>query len=66
MKSSYRILTMLAALAAGIPAVVAVSAPSTLAVELARENNQLLIGFLRGTQYNCYSHPEWAGPHPTR
>ncbi len=48
------------ALAAGIPAVVAVSAPSTLAIELARENNQLLIGFLRAPQYNCYSHPEWA------
>jgi FdhD protein len=46
------------ALAAGIPIVVAVSAPSTLAVDFARENNQTLIGFLRPPSFNIYSHIE--------
>jgi FdhD protein len=46
------------ALAAGIPIVAAVSAPSTLAVDFARENNQTLIGFLRPPHFNAYSHVE--------
>ena len=46
------------ALAAGIPIVAAVSAPSTLAVDFARENNQTLIGFLRPPHFNIYSHIE--------
>ena len=46
------------ALAAGIPMVAAVSAPSTLAVDFARENNQTLIGFLRPPSFNIYSHVE--------
>lgn len=46
------------ALAAGIPIVGAVSAPSTLAVRFARENNQTLIGFLRPPSFNIYSHVE--------
>jgi FdhD protein len=46
------------ALAAGIPLVVAVSAPSTLAVDFARESNQTLIGFLRPPSFNIYSHIE--------
>jgi FdhD protein len=46
------------ALSAGIPIVASVSAPSTLAVEFARESNQTLIGFLRPPSFNVYSHIE--------
>jgi len=43
------------ALAAGIPAVAGISAPSSLAVEFARESGQTLIGFLRGETMNIYA-----------
>jgi FdhD protein len=46
------------ALAAGIPIIAAVSAPSTLAVDFARVSNQTLIGFLRPPSFNIYSHIE--------
>jgi len=46
------------ALAAGIPIVAAVSAPSTLAVNFARKNNQTLIAFLRPPSFNIYAHIE--------
>jgi FdhD protein len=43
------------ALAARIPMVCAVSAPSSLAVEFARESHQTLVGFLRGNTMNVYA-----------
>jgi FdhD protein len=45
------------ALLAGIPIVASVSAPSTLAIDLARESGVTLAGFVRGDSFNIYAHP---------
>lgn len=49
------------ALAARIPVVAAVSAPSDLAVDFAQESGQTLVGFLRGSRMNIYAHPHRIG-----
>ena len=43
---------------AGIPVLAAVSAPSALSVDLAKDAGLTLIGFSRRTSLNCYSSPE--------
>lgn len=46
------------ALAAGIAVIAAISAPTSLAIEFARANNQTLVGFLRGETMNVYAGTE--------
>ena len=46
------------AIAAGVPLMACISAPSSLAVQLAREMGQTLIGFLRGRRFVVYAGEE--------
>ena len=52
------------ALVAGIPVLASVSAPSGLAVRLARELGLTLVGFLRGQRFLIYSREDRLAPVP--
>jgi len=45
-------------LVAGIPLLVAVGAPSSLAVQIAKEFDMTLVGFLRNKKFNIYAGPD--------
>ncbi len=59
-RTSYEIVQKCAV--ARIPILCSVSAPSSLAVDLAREFGITLVGFLRGDHANVYSAPERVAP----
>lgn len=52
-RASYEV--MQKCLVAGVPLICAVSAPSSLAVEVATEFGMTLVGFLRGERFNVYA-----------
>lgn len=53
------------ALAAGIPLIAGIGAPSTLAVDCAHRGGQTLVGFLKPERMNVYSGPERIAAPPT-
>lgn len=55
-RASYELLQK--CVVAGAPVLCAVSAPSSMAVSVARQFGVTLVGFLRGERFNIYTHPE--------
>ncbi len=49
----------------GVPILCGIGAPSSLAIDVAREMNLTLIGFLRESRFNVYAH-EWRVDHQRR
>ena len=60
-RTSFEILQKAAV--AGVPIVCAVSAPSSMAVSVADRLGITLVGFLRGSSFNVYTHPGRIDPH---
>lgn len=55
-RASYEMVTKAAS--AGISIMAAISAPTALAIELARSAGMTLVGFARASSHNVYTHPE--------
>jgi len=55
-RASYEMVTK--AIRAGIPIVASASAPTSLAVQLAHDRGLTLVGYLRGSRMNVYTHPD--------
>ena len=54
------------AAACGVEVIAAISAPSSLAIDLAQEAGVTLIGFLRGERLCVYAHPQRIKPAPSQ